>query len=297
MSRRDFAKAMSKVEIGMTEKEIISLLGKPDDIQTRYDAGGISSARTKEIWRYGTNGHLTFPTLGSVYIDNAGQAQYVHGGGESIDPKMFSEAELRQLLRLIDQGPHLYGDSYDPLRVIRIVNALQPLGKEKALAAIDEYLHVSSHFHDRGREGVSLVLRVLFDVPADSGHFPELRAGGPVPACEPKDPKQVPRFPILLEKDVPLLLISSYNIGGEPPQPEQDIKWFREKGTIRQRPLAPAMHRWVCSVPGPRMPVPCMATTLGVASFSSPTSSSRSSIPFIGPRRTDSAIASGRKET
>lgn len=133
MSRRDFAKAMSKVEIGMTEKEIISLLGKPDDIQTRYDAGGISSARTKEIWRYGTNGHLTFPTLGSVYIDNAGQAQYVHGGGESIDPKMFSEAELRQLLRLIDQGPHLYGDSYDPLRVIRIVNASNRWAKRRPL--------------------------------------------------------------------------------------------------------------------------------------------------------------------
>jgi hypothetical protein len=54
-SRRDFAKAMSKIEVGMTENEILALLGKPDDVQTQYDAGGIVTPRTKEIWRYGTN--------------------------------------------------------------------------------------------------------------------------------------------------------------------------------------------------------------------------------------------------
>ena len=52
------------------------------------------------------------------------------------------------------------GYHYNPLAVIRVVNALQPLGKDKALAALDEYLRVASDFHSPAREGVFLVLRV-----------------------------------------------------------------------------------------------------------------------------------------
>ncbi len=243
MSRRDFAKAMSKVKIGMQEKEIIALLGKPDDVQTQHDSGGISTYRTKEIWRYGTNGHLTFPTLGTVYIDNAGKAQYFYGGsGKPIDPKIFPESELRSLLRLIDDAPGYHsGYSYNPLTVIQIVNTLQPLGKEKALAAIEEYLRVCSFLHSPGREGVSLVLRALFEVPADPGYMPEMLVGGPVTASFPKDPKEFPRFPIMLEDDVPIMLVSGYNVGGEAPNPAPgDVKYFREKGTIRKRPLMPS---------------------------------------------------------
>ena len=71
---------MSKLKEGMSEAEVFALLGKPDDIRTHEDPGGISTTRTKEIWRYGTDGHLTFPTLGCVYLDTAGQVQYVYGG-------------------------------------------------------------------------------------------------------------------------------------------------------------------------------------------------------------------------
>src|SRR5207248_8563832 len=99
--------------------------------------------------------------------DDESKVQYVYGGdGQPPDSRMFSEAELRPLLRLIDQAPaYHFGYAYDPLAVIRIVNVVQPLGEDKALAAIDEYLRVASYFHSRGRRGVFLVLRVLFDVP------------------------------------------------------------------------------------------------------------------------------------
>src|SRR5439155_26392043 len=71
-TRQAFARAMSKIKEGMAEKDVLALLGKPDDIRTHNDPGGISTTRTKEIWCYGTNGHLTFATLGRVYIDNEG---------------------------------------------------------------------------------------------------------------------------------------------------------------------------------------------------------------------------------
>lgn len=241
-TRQVFAQAMSKISEGMTEKDVLALLGKPDDVRTQYDPGGISAYRTKEIWRYGTNGHLTLPTLGCVYIDTENRVQYVYGGsGEPPDPKTIPEAELRSLLRLIDKAPYISGNGYDPLAVIQIVNALQPLGKDKALAAIDEYLRVASYFEcRRGRDGVFLVLRVLFDVPADPGYMPPMLVGAPEPE-EPKDPKRLPRFPILLQDDVPLLLVRCYQLGGMPPQPELYVKYFREHGRLRlrDRPLVP----------------------------------------------------------
>lgn len=151
-SRVEFARAMANVTKGMTEQEVTALLGKPDDIKTHTDPGGISTSRTREIWRYGTDGHLTFPTLGSVYIDNERKAQYVFGGqGKPPDPELLPEEELCALLRLLDRAPsYQFGYSYNPLLIIRIVNALQPLGKEKALAAIEEYLRVASRWHQSG---------------------------------------------------------------------------------------------------------------------------------------------------
>ena len=240
-TRRDFAAAMAKIKEGMPEKDILAILGKPDDTQTQYDGGGISTYRTKEVWRYGTNGHLTFPTLGCVYIDTDGKAQYIYGGlGQPPDPGLLPEAELLPLLRLIDQAPSYgLGYHYDPLAVIRIVNALQPLGKEKALTAIDEYLRVATHFHSAAREGLFLVLRVLFEVPTDPGYMPKMGVGEEMPS-QPADAKRIPRFPILLEDDIPLLLVRGYNLGGEPERAERHVAYFRAKGTLRERRLTPA---------------------------------------------------------
>jgi hypothetical protein len=239
-TRQEFARAMVKIKEGMAKKEVLALLGKPDDIRTATDPGGISTTRTREIWRYGTDGHLTFPTLGCVYIDNEGKVQYVYGArGAPPDPKILPEMELRDLLRLIDKAPsYNSGYHYDPLAVIQIVNTLQPLGKDKALSAIDEFLRVASDFDSPAREGVFLVLRVLFDVPADPGHMPPMHVGAPWPAA-PIDPKRLPRFPILLQDDVPLLLVSGYMLGGFPEQPESHVKYFRQKGRLRDKLLAP----------------------------------------------------------
>jgi hypothetical protein len=239
-TRGQFARAMAKVKEGMSDKDVTALLGKPDDIRTQTDPGGISTTRTREVWRYGTDGHLTFPTLGCVYIDKDRKVQYVYGGrGRPPDLKVLPEKQLRSLLHLIDKAPsYNSGYHYDPLLIIRIVNVLQPLGKEKALAAIQEYLRVASSFHAPGREGVFLVLRVLFDIPADPGHMPNMSVGACSPAA-PKNPKQLPRFPILIQDDVPLLLVSGYALIGHAERPESHLIYFREKGRLRGKPLRP----------------------------------------------------------
>ncbi len=232
---------MARIREGMSEAQVEAILGKPDDIRTERDPGRINLESTKEIWGYGTDGHLTFPTLGSIHIDEEGKVQYVFGGRDKPpDEKMFAEEELRGLLRLLDRAPGLAGSDYNPLPVIQIVNALQPLGKDKALAAIEEYLRVSSPlWWDGAREGQFLIMRVLFDVPEDPGYMPVMRVGAPMLGA-PKDPKTFPRFPLVLEDDIPFLPLHGYLLAGHPEDPGAHVAYFRKHGTLRDKPLKPS---------------------------------------------------------
>ena len=230
--RTDFTAKLAKVKPGMTADEVKKLLGAPDDIVTEADPGGITAARTVEVWRYGARGRLAFGTLGTVHIQADRKVQYVFGG----KGKPFTglpEAELRRLLELIDAVPS-YNDVLEPLALVRAVNALHPLGKDRALDVVDEYLRVSSSFDDPGREGVFLVMRVLFD--ADP--MPVMMVGAP--NVQPgKDPKALPRFPLVIVDDVPLKLVGGYALGGMAQQPEDDVKAFRKVGKLRARALVP----------------------------------------------------------
>lgn len=240
LSRQEFANAISQLKKEDSDQRVLELLGKPDDVRTKQDSGGIGTSRTKEIWRYGTAGHLEVATLGQVFIDTKDRVQYVFGAGSPPPSGMFDDEELRKLLVALGEVPSY--DSmwrYNPRRVILAVNLLQPLGKEKALAAIEEYLRVASSWDDEGRDGVFLVLRTLFDIPADPGHMPPMMVGAPS-VREPKDPKLLPRFPIALEGDIPFLLSEGFSIGGRPEQPESHVAYFRKHGIIRANPLMPS---------------------------------------------------------
>jgi hypothetical protein len=237
--RAAFARAMGQVKEGMTRDQVREILGKPDDVR-----GDSLLLREDSIWCYGTDGPETFPTLGEVRFNHKGTVRLAYGGleihGEPASPpppSLFTEPELRTLLRLIDQTPELRGVVYDPLPVIRLVNTLQALGKERALAAIAEYLRVAS---DAVRENDRLfvVLRVLFDVPADPGYMPRMFVGAPWPR-EPKDLRRVPRFPVAIVADVPLLLVADYEIAGQPEAVGTELPSFRQHGQLRSKPLVP----------------------------------------------------------
>jgi hypothetical protein len=239
--REEFASAMAKITDNMSEIEVLNLLGKPDDIRTEVDPGGISRVGTQEIWCYGTKGHLGFPTLGCVYINKNGITQESFGGeGHPPKPGMFTEAQLQDLLRLLDTAPGLVGDGYNPLPLIRIVNTLQPLGKEKALAAIGEYIRVSDawSFFESPRGGMFLVLRTLFDLPDNADPYSAGGFGAPVPP-PPKDPNRIPRYPIVVVDDIPLMLASGYELEGMATPMETFVEFYQVHGTIRSHPLVP----------------------------------------------------------
>jgi hypothetical protein len=246
-ARRDFARAMSRLKDGDSKRRVLELLGPPGDIQTErvYESEGDDPHPQEtwgyeEIWGYGTSGPGTMATLGSIVIDRKGQVEFARGGWGDPPPEgMFDEAELRHLLDVLNAVPSYdAGLRYNPLNVIRAVNLLQPLGKEKALAAIQEYLRVSAPFLDTGagRDGIFLITRTLFDVPDDPGYFPTMEVG----FDPPDDLKLLPRFPIVIVGEVPLIIAEPGPMKGMPEQPEQELPYLQAHGKLRSRPLVPS---------------------------------------------------------
>jgi hypothetical protein len=128
---------------------------------------------------------------------------------------------------------------YDPARVVEAVNELQPLGKEPALERLEAEL--AGRDPQRPAYGLFWVLRVLFDVPAETG-FPPVRLGQPT-VSPPRDPAALPRFPIVLAGDVPLLAVRGYTLGGLAEPIEAHVRYFREHGRLRAAPLSPSPER------------------------------------------------------
>lgn len=234
-NRDDFARAIAEVKPKMGSNEVTALLGPPDDVLTAED--GITASRTTTVWRYGTDGHRSLATLGTVHLLADGTVQYVFGA-EGAPPTMdLPEKELRRLLRILDAVPS-YEAPANPLRIVQAVNALQPLGKDVAVAVLAEYLRVASPFDDPGREGVFHVLRTLFDPPDDTGVFPEMFVGAPTPE-PPKDPKAAPRFPIVIVDDIPFVAVTGYALGGLAEPPEHHLEWMRAHAELRRSKLSP----------------------------------------------------------
>lgn len=142
---------------------------------------------------------------------------------------------IEQILSVAASGDLAH---YRPQAVIEAVNALLPLGKDGALAAIDSYL-VKQDLQREPQEGLFLVLRVLFDVPAKPGYQPPMRLGGSAPP-PPPTPQMLPHYPLVLVDDRPLLLISGYVLGGQAEPITEHIQYFRAHGTLRDQPLKPS---------------------------------------------------------
>lgn len=125
--------------------------------------------------------------------------------------------------------------SYRPRPLVDAVNALVPLGKDGALAALRDFLGKRDLDADP-HHGLFLVLRVLFDVDAEA--HPPLRLGSSMPGI-PDRPSSLPRFPIVLVDDLPLLLVSGYELGGDTEPVTAHLDYYRKHGTVRAGPLAP----------------------------------------------------------
>jgi hypothetical protein len=148
-----------------------------------------------------------------------------------IDPAQFDGVTA------IQQSPSAQrGLEFDPRRLIRAVNSLQALGREKALNALWAY--------DRLARGLTLeerakyqvdeyrilpIVRLLFE--RSTGPF---RLGdGDVAAL---DSDAWPLFPLALVQDVPFMMVSGYMLAGRPQRASEHLA--QNLGPLRA-PLAP----------------------------------------------------------
>lgn len=144
-------------------------------------------------------------------------------------------AKENDMMARLAQAATMPIEAYNPATVIEAVNALHPLGKDGALAEVERYLQQQDK---SGQEmGLFWVLRVLFEVPSEPG-FPPLRLGQPA-IPPPSEPGKLPRFPIVLVQDVPVLVSRGYFLAGLPEPVEAHVAYYRLHGTLRDAPLTP----------------------------------------------------------
>jgi hypothetical protein len=208
-------------EAATTEAAVIALLGPPDQVRP----GGYEGE--KELC-YGTDGSNTLPTLGWVRIDERGRARFVAGGhGPPLLDSDWTEIRLRRALHLIDRFPEV-DYSWDPGAAVRAVNTLLPLGKERVLDAVGEYIRISLMAVNEDTswpapEKTIALLRLL---------FPGVRGDHTAP------------LDVRVLHDVPLLIprvggrTGSYGILPDHLDP------YRRHGRLRQKPLLPGPRPW-----------------------------------------------------
>jgi hypothetical protein len=228
--RHAFAASISTIVKGMTKAEVRVALGKPDDIRPADTHDLRFYPHCEEAWCYGTFGHLGFPTLGSVYFNDSHTVEFVCGGKGTPPPaSLCNEVELRRLLSVLDRSSP---DFFDPLWAIKAVNTIQQVGKQKALAVVEEFDRIAPPRMYGGADLVFLLL-ILFEVPKEPGYMPRASGGT-------FDPKRIPRYPIVIVDDVPLEFLDSLTGGsGQPVSIAKEAQFYREHADILTKPLRP----------------------------------------------------------
>jgi hypothetical protein len=134
----------------------------------------------------------------------------------------------------LDAAAALDFDNYNPRTIIVAVNELQGHGAG-ALSVVEGFL--ARPDTPRPATGLFWVLRVLVDVPPSPG-FPPVAIGTPT-VDPPTDHARLPRFPIVLLGDVPLLPLRGYVLAGLSQPVEDHLRYYRMYGTVRSLPLQP----------------------------------------------------------
>ncbi len=131
------------------------------------------------------------------------------------------------------------GQGFDSLAILRAVNALHALGKDRALQKMEAFVKLRGYggFRD-GTDNLFWILRILFE-PI------ELGAKIPVPMAFVNSVRDAnegdwPLNPIVVVKDIPFRFIGG-GIGGSghPEHPESHIEYVRRHCVMRDRPLSP----------------------------------------------------------
>lgn len=146
-------------------------------------------------------------------------------GGWSADPptRVKGAKWLSPTGRLIALAPTRELERFSPVALVQAVNHLRSLGKERAIAELEEYVDVVFDPHvevdrvppypalTRNCQNVFLIVRLLFEFDHDEEGFPyhHTTLHSPEGACV----SAFPRFPLAVHGDLPYLLIGVHTHG------------------------------------------------------------------------------------
>lgn len=149
---------------------------------------------------------------------------------------------------------HANETSTDPLWLIRWVNQLQPMGKDKAMSLMKEMATRRVNVGDKIGDDIYWLVNLLFEPPAtESSPLPGL--GAIYPKAPADTARRAPHWPIVLVSDIPINMAMSFDLQGQPESIEAYISRVAEKGTWRSRPLKPVGNPFEALDAGRRSPV------------------------------------------
>lgn len=137
------------------------------------------------------------------------------------------------------------GYRFDPLPLIRAVNALQRLGKSDAVRALRAYMYWAMAGNSREGslccdwgERVFFICLLLFEHRDGDPQMPGLELGQPDVVPKEKS-RNWPLFPLILIHDIPFCMVNGYMLAGFPEQPWWRVDWCDAFCNVRTRQLSP----------------------------------------------------------
>jgi hypothetical protein len=157
---------------------------------------------------------------------------------------------ISETMQIINGVPSYDQNDFNPAKLVRAVNHLMPMGKEKAIRELRAFLKIArdstnetvrcdENIDTSDRTCVFLIVRLLFECAEPKGELPGIATVPFMPVPDEKDRKFWLLHPVYLQDDVPFFLCNGGALGGMPDQPERHVDWAEEHGRIRSRPLRP----------------------------------------------------------
>ena len=134
----------------------------------------------------------------------------------------------------------------DGVTLVQAANALQRLGKVRALATLEQYVKLTSeegYFESRDRnEIVFWIIHLLFEPIRTNERIPPPAIAVFLVDRESPQAANWPHDPLAIIGDVPFMVGIQIGMGGMPEPPEDRIAWARRYGVLRDQPLQPSVN-------------------------------------------------------
>jgi len=157
--------------------------------------------------------------------------------------------EIGKTMQIINGAPSFNQLNFNPAKLVRAVNYLAAMGKERAIGELRAFLKIACNSHDPRRidqnidtsDGTCLflIVHLLFESAEPGEKRPDIGTIPFDPAPGAKDRNAWLLFPVYLQDDIPFFLPCTGWFNGLRDQPERHVEWAAKHGRIRSKPLRP----------------------------------------------------------